>query len=65
MFSLQENYKKDYVRYYVKRVYTAGPAEDGSEFPIPEPDRPDFKDVATYRYFHVKKETFIWEEHAR
>ena len=64
-FFLQENYKKDYVRYYVKNVYTDGPREDGVRFPVPVRGRPDFKDVDHYRYFHVKKETFLWEEDER
>ena len=61
----KENYNKDYVRYYVKNVYTDGPREDGVRFPVPVRGRPDFKDVDHYRYFHVKKETFLWEEDER
>jgi hypothetical protein len=49
----------------VKRIYTDGPREDGEEFPIPVPGSTDFRDVAEYRFFHVKKETYLWEPHER
>jgi hypothetical protein len=61
LFSQQEEYKKDYIHYYVKQVYTKGPSETGAEYPIPVPETTDFRDVPVYRYFNIKKETFIWE----
>ena len=53
------------MRYYVRKVYTNGPREDGIQFLVPVRGHPDFKDVDHYRSFHVKKETFIWEEDER
>ena len=53
------------MRYYVMEVHTNGPREDGVKFLVPVRGRPDFKEVDHYRSFHVKKETFIWEEDER
>ena len=58
---LQEQYKKDYIRYYVKQVYNKGPNESGEEYPLPVPGTTDFRDTSTYRFFNIKKETVLWE----
>ena len=61
MYHFQEQYKKDYVRYYVKRVYTKGPEESGDEYPVPVPGSTEVRDATFYRYFNIKKEMFLWE----
>ncbi len=63
---MQDYYKDDYVRYYVKPVIRVGRRSGDPDtepgFELSSPDGPMFRRVASYRFFRCQKVTYIWDE---
>lgn len=62
---IEDEYKKDYKRYYVEKIWKLRTEEKESKFKISMPDPSGgnkFKFVGKLRYFYCKKETYIWDE---
>ena len=62
---IEDEYKKDYKRYYVEKVFIYQGNGPTKKFDIPIPDPhggATFKILHTLRLFFCKKETYLWDE---
>ena len=62
---IEDEYKKDYKRYYVEKVMIMN-AMPKSSIPVPKPQRPnEVSQVSKMRFFTCKKETYLWDENSQ
>ena len=64
---IEDEYKKDYVRYYVQKVHVMKSRQHSAAaevtLPMPEPSGQDkYREVSALRFFYCKKETYIWDD---
>ena len=61
---IEDEYKKDYKRYYVEKVFIyQGNQTKKFDIPIPDPHGgATFKILHSLRLFFCKKETYLWDE---
>ena len=63
---IEDEYKENYKRYYVKKIRILKSRESLSEkdvFVMPKPNRPlEETKVSHLRYFVCKKETYLWDD---
>ena len=61
---IEDEYKKDYKRYYVEKVYILQSGTSKKfDIPVPHPQGGSlYKTVPTLRLFYCKKETYLWDE---
>lgn len=68
MLLVEDEYKRDYKRYYVERVTIMSSRDMGEpiKIPLPLPSGGSiFKEVFSVRYFECKKEMYIWDSDKR
>ena len=60
---IEDEYKKDYKRYYVEKVYIYHGGSKKFDIPVPDPNGgATYKIVHKLRLFFCKKETYLWDE---
>lgn len=61
---IEDEYKKDYKRYYVEKILYLMPRKNSKDFiSAPTPDGGNqFRQISALRYFHCKRETYLWDE---
>ena len=60
---IEDEYKKDYKRYYVEKVYILHGGPKKFDIPVPTLNGSNiFKIAHSLRLFYCKKETYIWDE---